>query len=217
MDPDDGQVASTVMHRDWESCYQMGDTPWDKGMAAPPLRELIERMGVDIWQGGPVLVPGCGTGHDVREIASSGVTVVGLDLAPSAVAAAQGACRVGDEIYQVGDFLSHEWPGRQTYSALWEHTCFCAIPPGRRGDYAASAARSLAAGGILAGVFYLNPWDPGEPADGPPFGATIEEVKQWFSPWFAFIDGWVPQHAYPGREQKEWVGLFRKLPIGRGF
>ena len=70
---------------DWESRYQVGDMPWEKGQASPPLLELLERP-VD-WGAGPVLVPGCGFGHDVRALGVLGIPVVGLDLAPTAVAA----------------------------------------------------------------------------------------------------------------------------------
>lgn len=201
------------MNRDWEECYRAGDTPWDKGEAAPPLLELMDRKGSAVWGGGPVLAPGCGTGHDVRVIASSGVEVVGVDIAPTAVEAALRHAVVGREVYRVADFLGEEWPGERRFSAMWEHTCFCAIPPERRKEYAASAARSLVAGGVLAGVFYLHPWDEGEEQEGPPHGVTVEELVDCFSPWFEWLEGWVPKRAYPGREGKEWIGLFRRLPL----
>ena len=73
------------MSRDWEQCYRDGETPWEKGASAPPLDELLERMGAELWNGGPVLVPGCGLGHDVRRIGEENIPAVGLDLAPSAV------------------------------------------------------------------------------------------------------------------------------------
>jgi SAM-dependent methyltransferase len=201
------------MDRDWEKCYRVGDTPWDKGEAAPPLMELMERMGGEVWGEGPVLVPGCGTGHDVRAIAAVGVEVVGVDIAPSAVEAARGCGVVGREVYEVGDFLGEGWPGGRRYSAMWEHTCYCAIPPERRRDYAGAAARALEVGGLLAGVFYLEPWDEGEEREGPPHGVTVEELVECFSPWFEWMEGWVPGRAYPGREGKEWIGLFRRLPL----
>ena len=71
--------------RDWEACYQNGETPWDKGSAAPPLVELIERLGTGLWGGGTVLVPGCGLGHDVRCLAGRGLKVTGLDLSKQLV------------------------------------------------------------------------------------------------------------------------------------
>jgi methyl halide transferase len=195
---------------DWEHRYQAGDIPWEKGQAAPPLIELLAEMELEDWGGGPVLVPGCGFGHDVRVLAALGLAVTGVDLSPTALERAAGFPKTGEEIYESGDFLDPAWRGDRTFSAIWEHTCFCAISPNDRSRYAAAAAACLPDGGLLAGVFFLNPFDPGEDATGPPFGATVEELDGWFAPWFDRVDGWVPHGAFPGREDREWIALFRK-------
>lgn len=195
---------------DWDERYRMGDTPWEKGEPAPPLLELLERMGVGIFGEGPVLVPGCGLGHDVRALAASGLKVVGLDLSTLAVERARATPAVGGETYEMGDFLDPAWRIGRSFTAVWEHTCFCAIDPDQRRNYAEAVAGLLEEGGILAGVFFLTPFDPGEEAVGPPFATTLEELEQWFSPWFERIHGWAPQRAYPGREGREWTGLFRR-------
>jgi hypothetical protein len=193
---------------DWENRYQTGDMPWEKGQPSPPLLELLERP-VD-WGLGPILVPGCGFGHDVRALGVLGVPVVGVDVAPTAVERAREFPRSGAESYELGDFLDPEWRAGREFSAIWEHTCFCAINPGDRKRYAEAAAGCLAGGGLLAGVFFLTPYDPGEEAAGPPFGVSVEELDEWFSPWFDRLAGWVPQAAYPGRAGREWIGLFRR-------
>lgn len=197
--------------RDWEACYRDGETLWDKGFAAPPLVELIERLGAGIWPGESVLVPGCGLGHDVRLLASHGLRVTGLDISESAVAQAGAIGPVSDESYELGDFLSSQWTEGRSYAAIWEHTCFCAINPSFRDDYVRSAAALLPAGGILAGVFYLRPYDPGEVQDGPPFMTSIEELDARFSRDFERLHAWVPEKAYPGREGREWLAVYRKL------
>ncbi len=195
---------------DWDERYRTGDTPWEKGGSAPPLLELLERAGVECFGAGPVLVPGCGLGHDVRALAERGVTVVGLDLSELAIERARAFQVAGGESYEPGDFLDPAWRVGRSFTAVWEHTCFCAIDPKRRGCYAAGAAGLLGEGGMLTGVFFLTPHDPGEERPGPPFGTTVEELDSWFSPWFERVEGWVPQRAYPGRKGREWVGLFRK-------
>lgn len=192
--------------RDWEACYQAGNTPWDRGIAAPPLVELIERLGADPWGAGPVLVPGCGIGHDVRVLAERGLEVVGLDVSETAVELASKRAAAGIERYEAGDFLSPDWSGM--YSAVWEHTCFCAIDPALRNRYAASAAASLVEGGVLAAVFYLTPDAAGD--GGPPFGVTEEELDGCFSPWFDLEHAWQPERTYPGREGRERLALYRK-------
>jgi SAM-dependent methyltransferase len=194
---------------DWENRYQVGDMPWEKGQASPPLLELLEKF--QDWGSGPVLVPGCGFGHDVRALASLGIPVVGLDLAPTAVARACEFPVTAMESYETGNFLDPEWRAGREFSTLWEHTCFCAIDPSDRQRYAAAAAGCVMEGGLLAGVFFLTPFDPGEESAGPPFGVTIDELDGLFSPWFKRVEGWVPQVAFPGRVGREWIGLFRKI------
>ncbi len=196
---------------DWDERYRLGDTPWEKGRAAPPLLELLERIGTEPWGGGPVLVPGCGTGHDVRALAEMGLMAVGLDLAEMAIQRAGEFPTVGGETYELGNFLEPSWHAGRGFSAIWEHTCFCAINPAQRAAYAEAVAELLEEGGLLAGVFFLTPHDPGEETAGPPFATSIAELEERFSPWFERIDGWVPERAYPGREGREWIGLFRKL------
>jgi methyl halide transferase len=198
--------------RDWENCYRNGETPWDKGGAAPPLLELIGRHGAEIFGAGPVLVPGCGLGHDVRALAAIGLPVLGLDIAETAVEKARAISPIGEETYEMGDYLAPEWCAGREFTAIWEHTCFCAINPSQRQAYAVSAATVLGGGAVLAAVFYLTPNDPGEEMDGPPFNSSIEEIEELFAPWFERIDAWVPETVYPGREGKEWVAIFRRLP-----
>lgn len=197
---------------DWESRYQAGDTPWEKGQAAPPLVEVLEELTTEDWGVGPILVPGCGLGHDVRLLSRLGIPVAGVDVSPTALELARRYAPVGKETYELGDFLDPAWHQGRVFSAIWEHTCFCAIDPADRGRYAEAAAACLPEGGLLAGVFFLNPFDPGEDATGPPFGATVEELDNWFAPWFDREEGWVPYSSFVGREEKEWVALFRKRP-----
>lgn len=202
------------MTRDhWEQRYQLGDTPWDKGAAAPALIELLAGEDQSLWGAGPIVVPGCGAGHDVRALAAAtGVEVIGVDLAPSAIERASGFPCGGGERYLVDDFLAIDWPpAGLCATAIWEHTCFCAIDPTCRRAYARAAARTLEVGGRLVAVFFLNPWDPDEdPRQGPPFGATRDEILACFDPWFDLECAWDPQVAFPGREGREWCAIFAR-------
>jgi SAM-dependent methyltransferase len=195
---------------DWNSRYETGETPWEKGRPAPPLLEAMAKLGPEIWGGGTVLVPGCGTGHDVRALASAGVTAHGLDLAPLAIAACESHPKAGNETYGLGDFLDPAWRVGKSFSAVWEHTCFCAIHPSLRPDYAAACSELIFPGGRLIGVFFLTPNDPGEENEGPPYNSSIAEIDSRFAPWFVREHGWVPQTAYPGREGKEWLAVYRR-------
>jgi len=193
---------------DWEKQYLIGDTPWDKGRAAPPLLELLDKGLPAGWEKGRILAPGCGLGHDVRELAARGVQVVGLDISPTAIQRANAYPKMGAESFELGDFLDPGWQKGRKFSGWWEHTCFCAIQPAQRPAYAAAAGALVEKGGLLAGVFYLTPNGPGEEDEGPPFNVSITEIEGLLAPWFEKIDGWVPTRSYPGREGQEWVGVF---------
>jgi SAM-dependent methyltransferase len=192
------------MSRDWEDAWHRHDTLWDKGAAAPPLLEYLEQWDHGFVRGSRLLVPGCGSGHDVRALAAAGAEVVGLDIAATAVRVARDFKPSGSESYVHGDLF--EWDGG-CFDGLWEHTCFCAIEPGQRDRYAEAAARLIRPGGRLVGVFFLNPENDG---DGPPFGATREEIVGHLAPHFELIRSQVPERAYPGRMGREWLAHFER-------
>lgn len=195
---------------DWDARYRAGDTPWDKGMAAPPLIEILQKRGAGLFGDEEVLVPGCGSGYDVRALASEGLRVLGLDLADEALARAGALAEYSTERYEKGDFLDPAWGAGRRFSAIWEHTCFCAIDPGRRGDYARSAARLIKSGGHLVGVFFLTPQKAGQEDQGPPFNASIAEIDAYFGEDFTKVDSWMPSICYPGREGEEWTAIFQR-------
>lgn len=188
---------------DWEARWQTGDTPWEKGAPAPPLLEWLTRNKIR----GHVLVPGCGSGHDVRALARAGAEPIGLDLSPSAINIADSFPRVGPERYRLANFL--ELPPEMVGAFDWvfEHTCFCAIDPNRRRAYADSAAAALKPGGRLLAIFYL---DPAHDGGGPPYGVTSEELDALFVRDFVWIDKFAPGTAFSGREGRELVCVLQK-------
>jgi len=195
---------------DWEERWQAGETPWEKGYAAPPLSEYLEGGGTALHRARRVLVPGCGSGHDVRELASHGIAATGLDLSATAVARAQAEQAAGDEDYLCGDLFEQEWRIGREFDAVWEHTCFCAINPALRPAYARAMAEILPPGGHLVGVFYLTPWDPEDAEKGPPHAASRDHITALFAPSFTLRKDRIPERAYPGREGREWLAVFER-------
>src|SRR5688572_26807295 len=116
------------MPTDWEAHYQQADTPWEKGQPSPGLVDFLTAEPVR----GRVLVPGCGFGHDVRALAATADEVVGIDIAPSAIAGARKFPAVGGERYQLADLFALPPGLRGSFDWVWEHTCFCAIDPAQR-------------------------------------------------------------------------------------
>jgi len=193
---------------DWEQHYREKETPWDKGAPAPPLLEWMEANPGQI--SGSVLVPGCGTGHDVRAIVANGgddlLRVVGLDISPTAVARAEEFPRLGKESFQQGNLFDLHPDNQGTFDWIWEHTCFCAIDPQRRPDYVSAVKSALKPGGNFLGVFYLDPYDEEHaPGEGPPHGCSIEELESLFEKdgGFTMAETRVPNSSYPGREGLE--------------
>ena len=163
---------------------------------------------------GAVLVPGCGSGHDVRAIASASpiAQVVGLDVSPSAIDRACQFAPAASETYQLADLFDLPVELLNRFDWAFEHTCFCAIEPRQRPDYVRGIYESLKPEGVLLAIFFLNPWDPGEAPErgGPPFGVTQEELDRLFGAHFELVEELQPRTAYPGREGREIIRLLRK-------
>lgn len=211
---ENGIHTSIRLMTDWESLWKEGTTPWDKGAPAPPLQEYLALEDNVLSAASRILVPGCGAGHDVRELAArTAAKVVGLDVSAEAVARARDFPAVGGEQYECGDFFARGLAG---FDAIWEHTCFCAINPSARSDYAAAAAHAVRGGGWFVGVFYLEPWSADEIPEPPPFGAEREEIIACLSPGFSLRWEKVPDLAYPGREGREWLAVFERSHGERG-
>ncbi|HTV76084.1 MAG TPA: methyltransferase domain-containing protein, partial [Candidatus Baltobacteraceae bacterium] len=191
------------MSRDyWETRYQTGEMSWDKGAPSPGLADFLAahpelRGGDALVAPAPgsakktgafarpslpfptVCVPGCGTGHDVREFARAGFNAFGFDIAPSAIAqAGEKAKAAGLKAkFQLADFLRDKPPRK--FDWLFEHTLFCAIQPSERDEYVRAVLRWLKPDGQYLAVNYLIP-----DKDGPPFGTTRAELWRRFSPQF---------------------------------
>ena len=187
---------------DWERRYQSGDTPWEKGYAAPPLEDYLALYPIQE----KVLVPGCGLGHDVRLLAKQGASVTGLDIAPSAIARAEHFPQAGEVFYVLGDFFHLSKRFESEFDWVVEHTCFCAIDPNEREAYVKGAWSALKPGGKLFGIFYLNP----EVEEGPPFGVEVSELNSLFNRYFLLEKEWKPLRSYKGREGKELVRIYQK-------
>ena len=183
------------MSVDWNACYHSGETPWEKGEPHPELPFLLSGHREVFSNASAILVPGCGVGHDAAAIAkATPATVTGLDLAEGAIALASSRHADSPVSWKVGDLFT--WQGR--FDLVFEHTCFCAIPPDRRADYASTMGRLIPPGGYLVGIFFLNPDHEGE--EGPPFGVSVEELKDYFEPDFDLEWSRQPQRTYEGRE-----------------
>ena len=185
-------MGEATNETEWEQLYQAGDMRWDKGEPSPGLVDFLAASAA--LPRARVLVPGCGTGHDVRAWAAAGWTVTGLDLAPSAIRLARErmAAAGWPAEFQLTNFLETE--PATPFDWIFEHTLFCAIQPARRDDYVRAVLRWLRPGGQFLAVHYMLRDQP----DGPPHGCTQQELMERFLPHFTLKQGWVPR-SHPSR------------------
>ncbi|WP_037359480.1 class I SAM-dependent methyltransferase [Amycolatopsis orientalis] len=91
MTPEDRPATSHEREagRPWDESYQDGPAPWDLGRPQPAIVELAAEGAFR----GRVLDAGCGTGENALHLAAAGLSIVGIDVAETAVAQAQEKAR----------------------------------------------------------------------------------------------------------------------------
>ncbi len=187
----------------WEQRYQTKDMPWEKGAPSPGLVDFL--AGYCGPRQATVGVPGCGTGHDVREFARAGFEAFGFDLAPSAIPQAMAKTEAAGlkATFALADFLRDEPP--QKFDWLFEHTLFCAIQPRERDEYVRAVLRWLKPGGIYLAINYVVI----EGDAGPPWRTSREEQLERFGAHMTLESDWVPR-SYPNRQGRERMFLWRR-------
>jgi len=183
----------------WQNRFERGDTPWDRGVASPQLQAWLASGELDpATLGGPIAVPGCGTGHEVLALAQAGCEVIGVDYADAACEATRR--RLGDagvtgvRIVQA-DVL--EWQPPAPLAAVYEQTCLCALHPDHWVRYAQALHGWLRPGGRLF-VLAMQMPRPGAAdglIEGPPYHVDINALRalfdgarwQWPAPPYAHV------------------------------
>ncbi|MBI5365960.1 MAG: methyltransferase domain-containing protein [Planctomycetes bacterium] len=194
----------------WEEWYRTGADGWDKGTVSPPLARLVAE-GV-LRPPGRVLVLGAGRGHDALHLARAGFDVTAVDFADTACREARARAAAAGLPLAVlqQDLFTLAPQHRDGFDAVVEHTCYCAIDPRRRAEYAAVVSALVRPRGVFCGLFY-RPAAPG----GPPFPADLDEVRRLFAPAFELSRLDVPPDSFPARQGQEVLFVFlRKIPTG---
>ena len=190
----------------WEQRYQENTAKWDIGMAAPPLASLLASSEAPI--AGKTAVIGCGQGHDAILFAKHDFDTIGFDFAPSAITLGQKLSQkmeISIQFLQRDIFeLPKEFAASFDYAI--EHTCFCAIRPEQRPDYVNMVRSILQPTGELIALF----WAHNRP-DGPPFGVTLEEIKDLFSDSFDTSNISQVNNSIASRNREEYLARFKVL------
>jgi SAM-dependent methyltransferase len=190
----------------WDEFYQKGEVFWDKGAPAPAMKQYLERHAMR----GRALVPGCGRGHEVALAVEHGLDATGLDIAPTGVAEARALYPHLAERFVTGDLFDPPEEMRGAYDVVLEHTCMSALPPTMRADYRLGIDLTLRRGGLLIGVWFINPaLDPGEV--GPLFPFSVADLTALFAEGYEIVEDYVPDVAFGGREGRERVRVLRRV------
>jgi thiopurine S-methyltransferase len=161
----------------WEKQYKNGYTGWDIGTISTPMREYFDQLkNKDI----KILIPGGGNGYEAEYLYALGFKNIYL-LDWSELALKNFSERAAD--FPVDNLLCENFFGHEgKYELILEQTFFCAISPGDRRKYAEKIYELLNEKGKLAGLFFDCDFN----TEGPPFGGTAGEYREYFNSLFEF-------------------------------
>ncbi|MFE9327762.1 class I SAM-dependent methyltransferase [Nocardia sp. NPDC052278] len=130
----------------WDASYQDGPAPWDVG---GPLQAIV-RLGAGGGFAGAVLDAGCGSGENALYVAALGFSVLGVDVAETALATAraQAVERGLDVEFVAADALQLERLGRK-FETVLDCGLFHTFDGDERRGYVASLAAVTEHGGTL--------------------------------------------------------------------
>ena len=160
--------------RPWDASYHSGPPPWDIGRPQPAIVRLVSE-GRFV---GAVLDAGCGTGENTLHVASLGLSVLGIDVAETALAMARKKAddRGINVEFAAADAFHLECLGRMFETVLDSglfHTC--------DGDERPEYVASLASVTVHDGTLYVLCFSDDGPDTGP-HPVSQEELRAAFNP-----------------------------------
>ena len=189
----------------WDANYEQGTDGWDLGRPTPVFQRLLQSQRLSP---GRMIVLGAGRGHDAREFARRGFQVTAVDFSSEAVremhrlASPEAPVEIlQHDIFTLPDALNH------SFDYVLEYTCFCAIDPGRRAEYADLVNRLLKPGGMYIDLAFPLDGRKG----GPPFAVSAAEVLDLFrGRGFQLLSREKPVDSISARRNAEELLLFQK-------
>lgn len=158
----------------WDASYHDGLAPWDIGHPQPAIARLASKGAFS----GAVLDAGCGTGENALHIASMGLSVLGVDVAETALAIARKkAAERGIKVeFAAADGLQLELLGHK-FDTVVDSGLFHTFDGDERIRYVASLASVTKDGGTVYVLCFSD--------DGPetgPHPISEEELRAAFKP-----------------------------------
>jgi SAM-dependent methyltransferase len=143
----------------WDERFKRAFTPWERGGAPLAVRRFVAGAG----RPATVLVPGCGSAHELALMCEAGWDVTAIDFSGEAVARARAQAGPWADRIVEADFFAYD-PARPL-DLIYEQAFLCALPRARWPDVARRWNALLGQGGLLAGYFFFD-----DAVKGPPFG-----------------------------------------------
>jgi len=186
----------------WQQRFETGETPWDRRGAHPQLLQWLDQ-GL-ITPAHRIVVPGCGSGHELLALGEAGVAAIGLDYAPAAVALARARLGGLPGAVEQADVLA--WQPAEPPDRVYEQTCLCALHPDHWRRYADQLHGWLKPGGLLLALFMQARRESASQGvvEGPPYHCDINAMRALFpaSHW-----QW-PAPPYPAvAHERGWAEL----------
>lgn len=192
--------------RKWEADYAHQTDGWDLSGPTPVFKRLLSKGEL---HPGRMIVLGAGRGHDARLFASHGFQVTAVDFASQAVQEMQrlASAEAPVEILQHDIFTLPETLNN-SFDYVLEYTCFCAIDPKRRAEYADLVTRLLKPNGIYIDLAFPLDGRKG----GPPFAVTEAEIFDLFKMrGFKLLSREKPADSVSPRRHAEELFIFQKV------
>ena len=173
----------------WDASYHGGSAPWDIGRPQPAIVRVASEGGF----AGAVLDAGCGTGENALHIASLGLSVLGVDVAETALAIARAKAEDrGIEVeFAAADAFQLERLGRK-FETVLDCGLFHTFDADERPRYVASLASVTEQGGTVYVLCFSD--------DGPdtgPHPISKDELRAAFNR----SNGWNVTAIEPDRVQ----------------
>ena len=175
----------------WDASYRDGPAPWDIGQPQPTIARLASEGGFS----GAVLDAGCGTGENTLLVAALGLSVLGVDVAQTALAMARE--KAADRGIEV-EFAAADAFELQRLGRMFETVLDCGLFHTLDGDERPGYVASLASVTKHDGTLYVLCFSDEGPDTGP-HPIREEELRAAFQP----SNGWKSRHSHTGPDSDE--------------